>query len=111
MFMFLARFYTLPPQLPRDGLEAVTKEINFVNGSQTHVIEEGRLRPSYVPASQSERSTGTAVPFPAAKATSSRREVKEGEDEEGEGGEGGAGAGGLSRRDQPWFDRNVVDHR
>lgn len=89
-------------QLPRDGLETVSKEINFVNGSQTHVIEEGRLRPSYVPAAEHE-STGTFAPPPAPPAASSRGRE---EDERA-----GAGAGGLSRQEQPWFARNIVDHR
>lgn len=95
---------TPPPQLPRDGLETVTKEINLVNGGQTHVIEEGRLRPSYVPpASEHERSTGTFAPAAAAAAAASRD--REGDER------AGAGTGDLPRQDQPWFARNIVDHR
>ncbi len=81
-------------QLPRDGLETVLKEINLVGGRETHIIEEARLRPSHMPASESESTSC------AAAASRGREEA---------GGRAGVVAGCWE--DQPWFDRNIVDHR
>lgn len=83
-------------QLPRDGLETVAKEICLVGDKETHVIEEARLRPSHVPA-----------PAPERESTSCAAAASRGREEAGE----TAGVGGGRREDQPWFDKNIVDHR
>ncbi|CAN0597332.1 unnamed protein product, partial [Laminaria digitata] len=80
-------------QLPRDGLESVSEQLRSVTDLETHLIEERRLRPNYVPPSDSDDSYGDG--WGGGR---------------GRGKTGGKQQGGGATK-QPWFARNVVDHR
>ncbi|CAN0333872.1 unnamed protein product, partial [Hapterophycus canaliculatus] len=96
-------------KLPRDNLATMADEVMSVGDIHTNVVEEARLRPSYVPplpTAQEPAGAGTGTSAAASRAQW---------ESQGRNARVGTGAAATSaaagRQDQPWFTRNVVDHR
>lgn len=105
--IFLPLFLSSTSQLPWDGLDAVSEQVKLVTDARVQLIEERRLRPSYVPPlsprhyQYSSGTGGDSTEEPGSP---------QGHDDSEEA-EGDAEAAARRREKQPWFARNVVDHR
>ncbi|CBJ26615.1 hypothetical protein Esi_0035_0126 [Ectocarpus siliculosus] len=94
-------------KLPWDGLDAVSEQVKLVTDARVQLIEERRLRPSYVPPLSPrdyQYSSGTGGDSTEEPGSPQGHDDSEEAEEDAE-------AAARRREKQPWFARNVVDHR